>query len=57
MYGIVHRAINSTNNQVVAIKEIDLQMIEVGKLDGVMVLHNPHQNSHPHRKRPNSLAN
>eukprot|EP01127_Copromyxa_protea_P005796 TRINITY_DN15652_c0_g1_i1.p1 TRINITY_DN15652_c0_g1~~TRINITY_DN15652_c0_g1_i1.p1 ORF type:complete len:477 (-),score=75.13 TRINITY_DN15652_c0_g1_i1:56-1486(-) len=36
MYGIVHRALNSTNNHVVAIKEIDLQMIETGKLDGVM---------------------
>lgn len=38
MYGVVHRAINSTNNHVVAVKEIDLGMIEAGKLDGVMVL-------------------
>ena len=37
MYGVVHKALNTTNNQIVAVKEVDLQMIEVGKLDGVMV--------------------
>eukprot|EP01126_Amoeba_proteus_P059491 TRINITY_DN7771_c1_g2_i3.p1 TRINITY_DN7771_c1_g2~~TRINITY_DN7771_c1_g2_i3.p1 ORF type:complete len:332 (-),score=78.22 TRINITY_DN7771_c1_g2_i3:139-1134(-) len=36
MFGVVYKATNNANNLLVAIKEIDLQLIEPAKLNGVM---------------------